>query len=279
MTDGAPRVLDRLWEIVTRLRAEDGCPWDRKQTLHSMGRHLAGEVYELLDAISDGAATDICEESGDVLFQMVFILWIAEEEGLFTFETSMNGIAEKLIRRHPHVFGEEEIRTAEEVEIRWQAIKAEEKQGEVSLLGRIPKSQPALKRSHDVSKTAAAANFDWNDMDGVWEQVAEEVAEFKAALASVKDDAETREDPEMEFGDLLFTLTNVARFAGIDPEAALHRSVDKFSARWSWMERRLAETGDTPESVSRATMEALWKAAKEAEARELKPQGPEGRNR
>ena len=257
--------LDSLWEILRRLRGEGGCPWDQKQTPLSMVHHLLGESYELADAVEDTDAEAVCEELGDVLFQLVFLLFLYEEKGLFTFSDVMGGIVTKLIRRHPHVFGNEKLDSADAVTRRWEEIKAAERyeSPKTSLLAGIPRNQPALDLAMTVSRKVAAVGFDWADEAGVWDKVSEEMEEFREALQSRKEASSA-----MEFGDLLFSLVNVARFRSIDPEGALRMMVKKFVRRFQHMEASLALEGETPESADQDKLEKLWQAAKNREGKE-----------
>lgn len=257
--------LEPLWEILIRLRGEGGCPWDQKQTPASMMSHLLGESYELADAVAEKDAAAVCEELGDVLFQLLFVVFLYQEKGLFTFSDVLSGIVTKLIRRHPHVFGDEKLHSVEEVSRRWEEIKATEpdKPPKTSLLDGIPRSQPALGLAMAVSRKVAAVGFDWEEEAGVWDKVFEEMDEFREALQK-KEQALSA----MEFGDLLFSLVNVARFREIDPEEALREMVAKFIRRFQHMEASLALSGKTPGSVGQETLEALWQAAKNREGKE-----------
>lgn len=250
--------LKPLYDILVKLRGENGCPWDKKQTAGSVIRYLLGEFYELKDAIDEKENDAICEELGDTLFQLLFLVFLFEEEGKFSFDDVMDGICEKLIRRHPHVFGDENLDTVEDVDRRWKEIKKEERGGEeTSLLSGIVKSGPALDLAMEVSEKVAKVGFDWKDEKGVWEKVDEEMAEFRDAL-----EKENSEETAMEFGDLLFSLVNVARFRGISPEKALRSMVEKFIRRFQHMEKALAFEGKRPESVSQEELENLWQKAK-----------------
>lgn len=256
--------LAGIWQVIERLMGENGCPWDKKQTPASMMRHLLEEVYELKDAVAAEDDDAICEELGDVLFQVVFVAYLFQKKGRFRLEDALQRIETKLIRRHPHVFGEEEIHSAEAVEVRWAEIKAaERKERNTSLLASIPRSLPALTRALRVSERAAGAGFEWEDVDGVWEKVDEEMAEYREAAAIPDNGAATA----LEFGDILFSLVNVARFSGIHPEHALGDMVDKFTRRFTSMEEALAKEGKTPETAQRDALERLWEAAKREEGK------------
>lgn len=253
--------LESLVRLVACLRSENGCPWDRKQTPRSLTVYLIEEMHELVDAIEAGDADAVCEELGDVLFQLVFVARLYQEAGHFRLTDAIGNIADKMIRRHPHVFGDTEVSDAEEVRRRWGEIKKAEKQNGVSksLIDSVPAGLPALMRAYRVSERAARAGFDWDDMAGVSDKVEEEWAEFRAAVAADPKDAAT---VEMEMGDLLFTLVNVARFARVHPEKALSKATRKFESRFRDMEAQAAGTGRGIDQVPRPEMEALWEKAK-----------------
>jgi MazG family protein len=265
--EGNPSVFGRLSALVEALRGENGCPWDKKQTARSMSIKLLEETYELTDAISNGDAMDICEELGDVLFHIFFIARLFEEEGRFGVDAVAEGITQKMIRRHPHVFGEASVSTSEEVKQQWHVIKQGEKgeKGEApaaSVLDSVPRMQPALMRAYRISAKAAREGFDWADMAGVMEKVEEELGELKEAAA---EDAGTEKDRRavlLEFGDLLFTLVNVARFLGINPEDALTESTGKFEERFRYMEREIRESQRKLADVEQEEKDEIWERAK-----------------
>ena len=261
----APRdPTTRLMELIGRLRAEDGCPWDRRQTPRSMVAYLIEEVYELADAVLSGSPADVCEELGDVLFQAFFIAWLYQEQGHFQIADAMEHVHRKMIRRHPHVFGDETAEDADAVRRRWAEIKQTEKgqSDPPSTLGGIPPGLPALMRAHRVSERAAGAGFDWADLAGVMGKVEEEWAEFNAEVGSGGGDDPGRRRLSLEFGDILFTLVNVARFARIHPETALAEAVVKFERRFRYMEGALAAGGATVASTSREELDRRWEEAK-----------------
>lgn len=260
MKQNESRGIDVLVKLVETLRGENGCPWDRQQTTQSMAVYLLEEVYELLDAIQSGEPTDVCEELGDVLFQLVFVAHFFKEAGLFDIQDVIRLNAEKMIARHPHVFGEEKIVSAEEVKRRWAAIKRQEKKTtrKESVLDSVPIKLPPLMRAYRISDRAAAAGFDWENIAGVMEKVDEEWAELRKAIAE-----HDKEEISLEFGDLLFTLTNIARFAGIHPETALSDAIQKFEKRYRYMENKLSEEGKTLETISRNEIDRLWDIAKQ----------------
>jgi len=245
--------IEWLRGIVRRLLAPDGCPWDRKQSLESLRRYLLEETYEVLDALDEGDRAHHAEELGDLLFQIVF----QAELGGHTLESIIEGIGRKLIRRHPHVFGDQRVETAEEVRVNWEQIKREERGGAGSLLAGVPRAMPALPRAQGLSSRAAAVGFDWPDAAAVRDKVLEEIAELDEAVAA--------QDPagvDHELGDLLFALVNWARKLRVDPEEALRRANWRFVARFSHVEEALARRGRTPAESSLVEMEALWQEAK-----------------
>jgi MazG family protein len=250
--------IEALKNLVATLREK--CPWDRKQTPESIIIYLIEEAYELLDAITAGDVGHIREELGDVLFQVLFIALLYKEKGLFSLEDAVCSITEKMIRRHPHVFGDEEAHTPEKVKENWAIIKAAEKAGsgkEGSLLDSVPAGLPSLHRAYMISDKVGRVGFDWDDIEGVMKKVEEEWKELAEAIASGD-----RHHIELEFGDLLFTMTNVARFAGIHPETALSASVKKFEARYRHMEKRLAEAEKLLSALSPEEKDRLWDRAK-----------------
>ncbi len=257
------RSLRRIFALIDALRGENGCPWDRKQTSESMGRYLVEETFELLDAIQSGSSRRVREELGDVLFQVFFIAELEQDNGHFRIEDVVNTIVEKMIRRHPHVFGDETADDTDRIRRRWHQIKKEEKKsGDAdSVLDSIPANLPALLRAYRVSERAARSGFDWDDLDGVLRKTEEEWGEFKREIDRFgEEDAADR--ASTEFGDILFTLVNVARFAGIHPETALGRSIQKFQRRFHHMERAARLQGVELESMERQAVEALWEEAK-----------------
>jgi nucleoside triphosphate diphosphatase len=255
--------MDPILELIGRLRGENGCPWDRRQTPRSMTAFLIEETYELVDAVLSGSPGQVCDELGDVLFQVLFLAHIYQEAGHFSVDEMVRHNQEKMIRRHPHIFGDKTAETAAAVRRQWEAIKKEEKgdDGAGSLLDGIPAGMPALMRAHRVSERAAGAGFDWSDLAGVMEKVEEEWGEFNAEVADSGNQADTRR-LAMEFGDLLFTLVNVARFARIHPETALAESTGKFEKRFRQMEAVLGREGRAVTSASRGELDRLWEDAK-----------------
>jgi MazG family protein len=254
-----------LIDLIEQLRGENGCPWDRRQTARSMAVYLVEEVFELTEAIESGNETLVCEEAGDVLFQLLFIVWLYQEQAHFTLEDVVGGILEKMIRRHPHVFGNRKVSDSEAVRRQWREIKQDEKGGPLSssVLDGIPSGLPALHRAYRISERAAGTGFDWQDMAGVMDKTMEEWDEFREEWRRCKrDPAQISEHLALEFGDLLFTLTNVARFGGFHPESALARATGKFEKRFRAMEESFRAAGRDLQTVSFDEMEAAWQKVK-----------------
>ena len=243
----------RLVEVVARLRRE--CPWDRKQTHESIRPYLIEEAYEVAEAIGSGDDGELKEELGDLLLQVVFHARMAEERGAFSVGDVVKGLVEKLVRRHPHVFGEVEVEDAEEVLERWEEIK--KKEGRESLLDGVPRSLPALLRARRVQEKASKVGFDWERAEGALGKLGEELGELEDAMRSGD-----RVRAEEELGDLLFSVVNLSRFLGLDPEWALHKAVDKFVARFKKVEEELAERGKDPREATLEEMDRIWDETK-----------------
>ena len=256
-----------LADLVRTLRGENGCPWDKKQTPATIARYLIEEVYELTDTIESGDTDAICEELGDVLFLVFFMARLFEETGHFNIQDVMHESMAKMIRRHPHVFGESQAETVGEIRAQWHRIKKQEKKNDppVSILHSIPSGLPALMRAYRVSERAAAAGFDWDNLNQVLLKVEEEWGELKEALDCADAGAANLDEVMLEFGDLIFTLTNLARFARFHPETATMAAIRKFIRRFQWMEKTVDAQGRIFEDISRAEMEQLWKMAKNEE--------------
>ncbi|MBW2043045.1 MAG: nucleoside triphosphate pyrophosphohydrolase [Deltaproteobacteria bacterium] len=258
-----PLHVERLTGLIRALRGEKGCPWDKSQTPQSMAGYLLEETYELLDAVNAGDPSSVCEELGDVLFHLLFIIDCYESRGQFDLDRVIQGITEKMTRRHPHVFGETSLETADAVKDQWQRIKAQEKkEARDSVLGNVPRRLPALLRALRVSERAAGAAFDWDDISGVMDKAEEEWVEFKAEMKAEAAGSGTPDRVALEFGDILFTLVNVARFARLNPEEALHAATTKFEKRFRTMERQITESGKEIRSVAQSEKDALWEKAK-----------------
>ncbi|VWL97770.1 Nucleoside triphosphate pyrophosphohydrolase/pyrophosphatase MazG [Collinsella intestinalis] len=258
--------MQSLVETIWRLRQPDGCPWDRKQTHESIGKNMIEEAYEALDCIEAGDEAHLREELGDVLMQVVLHAQIAADAGAFTMADVARDINDKLIRRHPHVFGGRSADSADEVLAIWDSVKLAEKGAKDAdaaeagerpegLLEGVPRSLPALMEAQKVSRKAASAGFEWETVADVWDKVAEERAEFEA-------EAPGTAERELEFGDLLFALVNVARKEGIDAESALRASTAKFRERWAAMENAAYEGGVALESLTTERLNSLWDKVK-----------------
>lgn len=251
--------------IMARLRGPDGCPWDREQTFDTIKRHTLEETYEVFDAIERRAWPELRDELGDLLLQVLFYAQMAAEAGHFTLQEVANSLSAKLIRRHPHIFGDETAADSEAVLRNWEQIKREEKRaaGEdrsQSTMDSIPRSMPAIMEAGKLGSKAAKAGFDWPDAEGLFAKLEEETNELRAELQAGAKDA-----VEAEFGDLLFTMVNLARHLGVDPESALRRTNRKFRERFAAMEAS-AGGGDAFEQLPLAAKEVLWVEIKSKEA-------------
>ncbi len=251
--------FQRLIDIMARLRAPGGCPWDREQSFDTIKPYLLEETYEVMDSIDARDWRGLAEELGDLLLQPVFFAQMASEENLFRIEDSLDAINGKLVRRHPHVFADGAARTPGEVKERWDQIKACEKE-RTGLLDSISRAAPALVEAQQISSRAAGAGFDWENPAQVLDKLHEELAELAAARAGGR-----REEVENELGDLLFVVVNLARFFDVDPEQALRGTNARFRARFAHLERRLAAQGKPLAEATPAEMEVLWQEAKRAE--------------
>ncbi|NPV53752.1 MAG: nucleoside triphosphate pyrophosphohydrolase [Firmicutes bacterium] len=249
--------LERLVEIVAELRGEHGCPWDKAQTHESIKANLVEEAYEVVDAIDAGDAAELCEELGDVLLHVVFHSQIARENGEFDMSDVLRAIIDKMIRRHPHVFGDENVDGEKEVLRNWERIKQEEKD-RPSIFAGIPRALPSLMKAYKIQDKAARVGFDWESVDGAWGKIHEELQELHTAVEDSGDRMRIAE----EVGDLLFAVVNVARHLNIDPELALKGATDKFLARFKYIEARAEEIGKPVEEMSLAEMDLLWEESK-----------------
>lgn len=248
--------LERLVEIVAELRGEHGCPWDKAQTHESIKANLVEEAYEVVDAIDAGDSEALCEELGDVLLHVVFHSQIAKEDGEFNINDVIRAVIDKMIRRHPHVFGDENVSCEREVLRNWERIKQEEKD-KASIFTGIPRALPSLMKAYKVQEKAARVGFDWESADGAWAKIHEELQELREAVEGA-DKARVAE----EVGDLLFAVVNVARHLDIDPELALKGTTDKFLARFKYIEARAGEIGKAVEEMSLEEMDSLWEECK-----------------
>ena len=252
--------FDEFVEVIATLRAPDGCPWDREQTHRSIAKNMVEEAYEAVHAIEDDDIAELRDELGDVLLQVVLHAQIAADEGEFTIDDVVAAISAKIVRRHPHVFGEEvAANTASEVLANWDQIKAGERaKKRQGLLDTVPHALPALMRAQQISRKAVSAGFEWETLDDVWAKVHEEIDELKATEPGSPEAAD-------EIGDVLFTVVNLARKQGIDAETALRATCDKFRSRWSAMEVAAEGQGRDVSDLSLVEQEALWQQAKRIE--------------
>lgn len=256
--------IDQLCKVVASLRSPEGCPWDREQTHATLRGGLLEEAYEVVAAINAQDDPNLCEELGDLLLQIVFHAQIAAEENRFNFEAVALGISEKLVRRHPHVFGSENAADSEAVLVRWEEIKRQEKgaRTEASVLEGISEGMPALQYAAKVQKKAATIGFDWQEVTPIFDKVREELSEVEEAQP------EGRARLEEELGDLLFSVVNLARKLKVDPEVALSGATHKFARRFRGVEARMRERGIPREGASLEALDVLWDEVKNAEKNE-----------
>jgi MazG family protein len=273
MTTVAPSAgnkFERLVEIMRRLRAPDGCPWDREQTPASLRPFVLEETYEVLEAIDSGSPAQLREELGDFLFEAVFLAQMSEEAGDFTIGDAIDAICDKLVRRHPHVFqraeGDTPLTSTQVIE-KWETLKAREREAaglparkQKTTLGGVPKTLPALLRAYEISSRAAAVGFDWARADDVLDKIDEEVDEVRREVESGATGHLSRAEEEM--GDLLFAIANLSRKLGVEPEAALRRANDKFTTRFDALEKAFSSRGRALNEASLEEMEAEWKIVK-----------------
>ena len=267
----AKRIGDLFEDLVAvqaRLRAPGGCPWDREQTHLTLRTYLIEEAYEVLDAIENGSSQDLAEELGDLLLQVLFHADMARETGVFDISHVIKGIHDKMVRRHPHVFGNVKAETSGEVLKNWAQLKAKEKQAASrkeaappnpapSALEGVPRNLPALLEAYQMTRRAAQVGFDWERVEGIFEKLKEETAELQAAL-----ETSNRHAAEEEVGDILFSVVNLARFLGLDPEVTLKHSNLKFKIRFREMEREASRSRQRLSDLSKEKLEQLWEAAK-----------------
>jgi len=255
--------MTRLLEIMDKLRDPGGCPWDREQTLRSLTPYLLEEAHEVIEAIEAGDAAHHREELGDLLFQVVFHAEIGAERGEFTMADVLARLGDKMINRHPHVFGDAHVQTPGQALTQWEAIKQREAEAQGrrrSVIDGVPRALPGLVRAQRIQSKAARVNFDWPDAQAAWAKVEEEAAETSAALATGD-----RSRIEEELGDMLFSLVNVARLASLDAEEALQRAIEKFRRRFTTMEDDLNARGTSIASVTPEELERSWQAVKAQE--------------
>ncbi|OGV53495.1 MAG: nucleoside triphosphate pyrophosphohydrolase [Lentisphaerae bacterium GWF2_50_93] len=254
--------VDELISVMRKLRSEKGCPWDREQTHKSLKKYLVEESAELMDSIDDNDDQGICEELGDLLMHIVFHSQIAEEKGRFTFKDVADGITEKMIRRHPHVFADRKAPDSAAVIKMWDDIKKTEKKNRNikrnSIMDGVPRHLPSLLRAHEIQRKAAKVGFDWSNSAQIIEKIDEEIAELKNAVRG-GNESEINE----EIGDLLFSVVNLARYRNLESaEEIIVRTIQKFERRFRYIEERLAEIDKTPEGSSLEEMEKLWNESK-----------------
>lgn len=251
--------LERLIDIMKLLRSKEGCPWDREQTHESLKKYLIEETYEYLEVVDLDDKDRMCEELGDVLLQIVFHARIAEENGDFNIEDVINGVCEKMIHRHPHVFGDVSAETSSQVLKNWEEIKKREKgvKDQTSVLQDVPKNLPALMRSYKVQQKAAQVGFDWTDPGDVFAKIREEIDELEEEFKK-----QNKSGIEDELGDVLFSVVNLSRFLKVHPELSLTQSTNKFISRFEHIEKRALEQGKKLNDMSLEEMEALWVEAK-----------------
>jgi MazG family protein len=259
----APQTEDQfreLFNLVAKLRSPEGCPWDRSQDKGDIGHYLIEEAYEVLEALDGGSPEELREELGDLLFQILFLARLAEEVGEFDMAAVLGAIIEKMIRRHPHVFGDTQVANVEAVRTNWEQIKKEVEhkgKGEPRLTKGIPRSLSTLARTQRITARASELGFDWDNVAAVLKKVEEEISEFRMAL-----EAANRAAVKEEVGDLLFTLVNLCRFVEVDAESALRASLGKFTKRFAFIEQALAQRGKTPSESTLAEMDGLWNESK-----------------
>lgn len=258
-TRPAGELFNELVEIMARLRAPNGCPWDREQSFDTIKPYTLEETYEVLDAIEKRDWPGLAEELGDFMLQAVFYAQMADEAGHFRVEDALQHIVQKLIRRHPHVFGTVDAKTSDEVLRNWNDIKDEERKDKPPqlILDGVPRALPALMEAAQISSKAARTGFDWPDVDGALEKVAEEAEELARARESA-----SKDEIEAELGDLLFTLVNVARFLKVDAEQALRKTNARFRKRFGHIETTLRDSGRSFSDANLEEMETLWQQAK-----------------
>lgn len=251
--------FSRLVEIMAILRSENGCPWDREQSHFSLRQHLLEETYEVIETIDEGRLDELPGELGDLLLQIVFHAQMAAEQDRFTIDDVVQAINDKLIRRHPHVFGDAVVKTASEQVVKWEQTKLK-KEGKRSAIDGVPRELPALLRATRMQGKAAAVGFDWPEVTPVWDKIQEEIQELKEAV-----ETGVRDHVEDEMGDLLFSIVNVARFLKVNPEDALRRTIEKFSHRFKKVEAEFARRGQAMDQVALEELDAVWDEVKRQE--------------
>jgi tetrapyrrole methylase family protein/MazG family protein len=250
--------FDTFVEIIARLRAPDGCPWDKEQTHQSLRENLLSEAYEVLEALDEADAAKLREELGDLLLQIVLHAQIAKDDGEFEIDDVIKGISEKIVRRHPHIFGNKKVKDSREVMHNWEVLKKEEREEGKSMLDGVPRQMPALAYAYEISRRAVRVGFEWENLDGVIDKLIEEIREIKEATGI--------EEKAQEFGDLLFTLVNFARWQGIDAEAALREANSKFYRRFSRVEALCRQRGKELQKLTLKEWDDLWEEAKRGDS-------------
>lgn len=249
--------FEELVDIVAKLRSPGGCPWDRKQTRETLKPYLVEEFHELIDALDDGDEDGIKEELGDLLFQIVLQSRLSQEEGVFDIHDVIGGISRKMITRHPHVFGDHTLDTAEDVAEWWDEHKKKEGKIPGSVMDGVPKSLPSLLRASQLQMKATGVGFDWENTEDMFDKLEEELKEFREALAGKKHD-----EVEDELGDILFVFVRIANFVNVNAENALRKTISKFITRFKYMEAGASRAGRTLSEMSLDEMEVLWNEAK-----------------
>ena len=249
------KAFERLLNIMDELREK--CPWDREQTFESLRANTLEEAYELAGAILSKNYSEMKKELGDLLLHIVFYSKIASEQNLFTIDQVMNSLCDKLIYRHPHVFGDASVSGTTEVLENWEQLKLKEKDGNKTVLSGVPKALPALIKANRIQEKVRAVGFDWEERDQVWDKVEEEYQELRKEVSD-----NHRENTEKEFGDLLFSVVNAARLYGIDPESALEKTNQKFMKRFGYLEERTIKAGKNLKDMSLDEMNVIWEEAK-----------------
>jgi tetrapyrrole methylase family protein/MazG family protein len=255
--------LRELTQLIKKLRAPDGCPWDQQQKKEDISKYILEEAYEVVDSIDSRNPQALKEELGDLLFQILFLTEISAESDFFTLGDVMEEIHEKMIRRHPHVFGDKKVNSVQEVKDNWQQIKKKEQKNKNAaeiLFSSIPRSLPALKRAQKITSIASSYGFDWKDTKGIMEKLKEELKEFDDA-AKTGNNNKIKE----ELGDILFTIVNLSRFLSVDAETALSKTTEKFLQRFSYVTKQLFSLGITSAEATLEQMDALWNEAKSRE--------------
>ena len=261
-------VFSKMIDLIETLRSENGCPWDKKQTPESFHPYILEEYHEMVQAISSGDRGEIADELGDLIFQVIYVAYMFEELGIATISEVINGVVKKMIYRHPHVFGDVQVSSSEEVMDNWAKIKATEKhiKKRESILDGVPRSLPSLLRAQQLSKRAAKVGFDWMKAEEVFVKIEEELQELKEAVIDKSSQATLE-----EMGDLLFVIVNASRHLGINSETALSHASDKFERRFRYIENRLQQQSRTLEQTNMKEMDRLWDEAKNLEKRSTSP--------